>query len=104
MTPATRFSTSAGVSSALLRRWVADGGEYQGHWALTPPRRPAAPDVRKPLAASRNAIDRFSRDHDCSPGELVSFLDTVLVLNVPGWRATAIDRPDGSILIGIRRA
>src|SRR5689334_17741676 len=27
----------------LLRRWIADGAEYQAHWAYLPPVKPAAP-------------------------------------------------------------
>jgi hypothetical protein len=38
---------------ALLKRWVAEGAEYQGHWAFIKPERPAVP----PGAA--NPIDAF---------------------------------------------
>ncbi|MEX0703325.1 MAG: DUF1553 domain-containing protein [Planctomycetales bacterium] len=42
----------------LLRRWIDQGAEYQGHWAFVPPRRPELPPVRNENW-SRNAIDRF---------------------------------------------
>ena len=40
----------------LLRRWVAEGAEWKGHWAFEPVRAPEPP----PSAGwGRNAIDRF---------------------------------------------
>ncbi|MFO0868434.1 MAG: DUF1549 and DUF1553 domain-containing protein [Pirellulales bacterium] len=42
----------------LLRRWVAEGADYQGHWAFLPPERPAVPAVTRRDWA-RTDIDRF---------------------------------------------
>lgn len=42
----------------LLRRWIAEGAEYQRHWAFVAPVRPALPDTRNKTWA-RNPIDRF---------------------------------------------
>ena len=42
----------------LLKRWVAEGAEYQGHWAFIAPQRPELPAVKN-AAFSKNAIDRF---------------------------------------------
>jgi hypothetical protein len=42
----------------LLRRWVAAGAEYQPHWSLIAPTRPAPPAVKNE-AWIRNPIDRF---------------------------------------------
>ncbi len=42
----------------LLRRWIADGADYEAHWAFVPPARPALPAVRN-KAWVRNPIDRF---------------------------------------------
>jgi hypothetical protein len=44
-----------------LKRWIAEGAEYQGHWAFIPPVRPALPDVRNSPSELRNAIDAFIR-------------------------------------------
>ncbi len=41
-----------------LRRWIAQGAEYQPHWSLIPPKKPALPAVRD-TAWVRNPIDRF---------------------------------------------
>ena len=42
----------------MLRRWVADGAEYEPHWAFVAPVRPGPPSVREP-AWCRGEIDRF---------------------------------------------
>jgi cytochrome c553 len=43
---------------ALLRQWIAEGAEYQKHWAYLPPVRPVAPVVQN-TAWPRNEIDNF---------------------------------------------
>ncbi len=43
----------------LLQRWVAEGAEYQGHWAFEKPVRPAVPEIPKAKTSVRNAIDAF---------------------------------------------
>jgi hypothetical protein len=42
----------------LLRRWVAEGAKYEGHWAFTAAVRPEVPRAVNP-AWARNPIDRF---------------------------------------------
>ncbi len=42
----------------ILRRWIAEGGKYQPHWSLIPPRQAPLPEV-KDTAWPRNPIDRF---------------------------------------------
>ena len=45
---------------ALLKQWIAEGAEYQSHWAYTPLKRPTPPAVSKEAHAwSRGPIDRF---------------------------------------------
>ncbi len=43
---------------AILRRWVAEGAQYQAHWALVAPRRPPLPKVNQ-TDWPRNDLDRF---------------------------------------------
>ena len=42
----------------LIKAWIADGAEYQGHWSFIPPIRPELPQVRN-NAWIRNPVDRF---------------------------------------------
>ncbi len=43
---------------ALLKRWIAEGAEYQPHWSFIPPTRPPLPAV-KDTAWPKNPIDYF---------------------------------------------
>ena len=42
----------------LLEHWVADGAQYQDHWAFVAPTRPSEPQVRD-RSWPKNAIDHF---------------------------------------------
>src|SRR5437763_12538886 len=42
-----------------IRRWVAEGAKYEGHWAYQPIHRPAVPEVAKTQAPIHNPIDSF---------------------------------------------
>jgi hypothetical protein len=42
----------------VLRRWVAQGAEYEPHWAFLPPKRPPLPRVKE-AAWLRNGVDNF---------------------------------------------
>ena len=42
----------------LLKRWVAQGADFQQHWAFVPPTRPALPAVKKG-AWARQPVDLF---------------------------------------------
>jgi len=42
-----------------IRRWVAEGAKYEGHWAYQPVRRPDPPVVTQAVAPVRNPIDAF---------------------------------------------
>ncbi len=44
----------------ILRRWIAEGAEYQPHWSLLPPKRPALPAVKNRTARSTRSIISFS--------------------------------------------
>jgi mono/diheme cytochrome c family protein len=43
MPPAEAHKTLNPEQIATLRRWVAEGGEYEEHWSFIPPQRPAVP-------------------------------------------------------------
>jgi mono/diheme cytochrome c family protein len=43
----------------LLRRWIAEGAKYEGHWAYLPPQRPAVPTIGNRQSEIGNPIDAF---------------------------------------------
>ncbi len=43
----------------LLKQWVAEGAEYQGHWAFMAPVRPAPPEISKYKSQIANEVDSF---------------------------------------------
>lgn len=60
MPPPHANKTLTTSEKELIKRWISEGGEYQGHWATIKPERPSLPmvDLRNPLA---NPIDSFVR-------------------------------------------
>jgi acetyl esterase/lipase len=67
MPPPDSKKTLTAAQIETLRRWVAEGGRYEQHWAFVPPKRPALPDVQKSAAAAwqhwpQNPIDNFILD------------------------------------------
>src|SRR4051794_18724959 len=58
MPPKGSHKTLTGEQKELLRRWVAEGAEYQPHWSFIAPVRPTPPKVRDESWV-RNPIDRF---------------------------------------------
>jgi mono/diheme cytochrome c family protein len=44
-----------------IRRWVADGAVYEGHWTYQPVKRPIVPDAAD-ASRTRHPIDRFIQD------------------------------------------
>src|SRR5437879_904437 len=45
MPPKSAKKTLTDAEKALLKRWIAEGAEYQRHWAFVAPKRPEAPKV-----------------------------------------------------------
>ena len=58
MPPPTSHKTLTPAQKDLLKQWVAQGAEYQAHWAYVPPDPPAVPTVKQ-AAWVRNPIDAF---------------------------------------------
>ncbi len=55
MPPAEFHKVLSAQQVELVRRWIAEGAEYQGHWAFQAPRKIAPPSI----PAGGNAIDGF---------------------------------------------
>ncbi len=58
MPPAESHKSVTSAQAALLRQWIAEGANYQKHWAFEPARRPALPAVRNSNWV-RGPMDRF---------------------------------------------
>ncbi|MBL9200696.1 MAG: DUF1549 domain-containing protein, partial [Opitutaceae bacterium] len=61
MPPPEAHKTLKPEQVAVLRRWIAEGAEYQEHWAFIAPKRPEVP-------AAGNPIDAFIRAKLASAG------------------------------------
>jgi len=58
MPPPSLNKVLSAEQKEMLKRWVAEGAEYEPHWSFIPPVRPALPTVKQE-AWIRNPIDQF---------------------------------------------
>ncbi len=58
MPPAKTGKSLTPAEIAKLKTWIEEGAQYEGHWAFTPPVRPALPAVKQ-ASWCRNPIDYF---------------------------------------------
>lgn len=58
MPPRKLHKTISPAQIEKVKQWIAQGAEYQGHWAFIAPQRPKVPEVAN-KAAVRNPIDNF---------------------------------------------
>ncbi len=58
MPPARSHKKLTTAQKETLKRWVAEGAEYQPHWSFIPPSRPPVPEVKN-KSWVRNPIDNF---------------------------------------------
>jgi mono/diheme cytochrome c family protein len=58
MPPPKTKKTLTAAQKDTLRRWIAEGAEYEPHWSLVPPKLPAVPKVKN-AAWVKNPIDAF---------------------------------------------
>lgn len=61
MPPEDMHKPLSPAQKELLRRWIAEGAEYQPHWAYITPTRPAVPEVGGQKSEVGNPIDAFVR-------------------------------------------
>lgn len=60
MPPSFAHKELTDKQKATIRQWVAEGAQYEGHWAYTPIRRPPVPEVSG--GTVRNPIDAFIQE------------------------------------------
>jgi len=58
MPPPAAKKPLADEQKDILKQWIAEGAEYQSHWAFMAPQRPELPEVHND-AWPKNAIDQF---------------------------------------------
>ena len=61
MPPAETGKSLTAAEREILKRWIAQGAQWEGHWSLMPLKRPAVPQPADG-GWSQNAIDRFVFD------------------------------------------
>jgi hypothetical protein len=59
MPPQYAEKTLTPAQKETIRRWVAEGAVYEGHWAYQPVKRPPVPVAPDPKAPIDNPIDNF---------------------------------------------
>ena len=59
MPPAEAHKILTAKQKELLRQWIAEGANYEAHWAYTPVVRPAVPGIAHPKSQIINPIDAF---------------------------------------------
>ena len=59
MPPVDSHRALTATQKDLLKRWIAEGAPFDGHWAFEPLVRPAVPMVRGQKSEVRNPIDAF---------------------------------------------
>jgi len=69
MPPVSVHKNLTPAQKETIRRWIAEGAPYEGHWAYQPLQRPAVPTVSAP---GRNFIDGFIQSRLRSEGLLPS--------------------------------
>ncbi|MFT5127580.1 MAG: hypothetical protein ACI8W8_001184 [Rhodothermales bacterium] len=73
MPPPKSNKTLTAAQKNLLKRWIAEGAEYAGHWAFIPPTAPTPPTV---TGRVKNPVDQFIlrklKEHGLPPTEEAS--------------------------------
>jgi hypothetical protein len=74
MPPAMAHKTLSDRQKEIIKRWVASGAKYEGHWAYQPIVRPVAPAAGNPIDAfvqARLAKERLASSPEADPRILI---------------------------------
>ena len=67
MPPANSGKKITPAQIELLKRWIAEGAEYQGHWAFIPPIRPEVPRPKSEISNFKFEISNFKSHRPIYP-------------------------------------
>jgi mono/diheme cytochrome c family protein len=67
MPPAAAHKALTAAQRDIIRRWIAEGAEYEGHWAYQPVKQPTPPAVAD-ASRIRNPIDLRPTSGRCCGG------------------------------------
>ncbi len=59
MPPPDAHKELSAQQKETIKRWVAEGAQYEGHWAYQPIKRPIVPTIQNPKSKIQNPIDAF---------------------------------------------
>ena len=62
MPPKYAHKELSAAQKDMIRRWVAEGAVYEGHWAYQPIQRPEVPQITAGSSPVRNPIDAFIQE------------------------------------------
>ncbi len=91
MPPAAIHKELSAAQKETIRRWIAEGAEYEGHWAYQPVRAPAVPARRAPASIRSTASCRRGcgrKDSSHRPRRIAATLIRRVTLDLTGLAPT----------------
>ena len=106
MPPADQKKQLSTRDKAMLQAWIAQGAEYEPHWAYLPPTNPEAPDVGVPTASPIDAFIQRELNRQGLTAQASADRRTLIrrlywdLLGFPPTPDAALWRTDGDGVVG----